>query len=71
MIADKPGAGGAKGYIYLSQQKADGYSVVWSSNSISTTFHSGQLPFDYKDLEHIARVTVENPALAVQGRIRR
>jgi tripartite-type tricarboxylate transporter receptor subunit TctC len=66
VIADKPGAGGAKGYIYLSQQKPDGYSVVWSSNSISTTFHSGQLPFDYKGLEHIARVTVENPALAVK-----
>jgi tripartite-type tricarboxylate transporter receptor subunit TctC len=67
VIDDKPGAGGAKGYIYLSQQKADGYSVVWSSNSISTTFHSGQLPFDYKGLEHIARVTVENPALAVKA----
>jgi tripartite-type tricarboxylate transporter receptor subunit TctC len=38
---------------------------VWSSNSISTTFHSGQLPFDYKHFEHVARVTVENPALAV------
>jgi tripartite-type tricarboxylate transporter receptor subunit TctC len=67
VIADKPGAGGAKGYIYLSQQKADGYSLVWSSNSISTTFHSGQLPFDYKELVHIARVTVENPALAVKA----
>jgi tripartite-type tricarboxylate transporter receptor subunit TctC len=67
VIADKPGAGGAKGYIYLSQQKPDGYSIVWSSNSISTTFHSGQLPFDYKGLEHVARVTVENPALAVKA----
>ena len=66
VIADKPGAGGAKGYIFLSQQKPDGYSVVWSSNSISTTFHSGQLPFDYKEFVHIARVTVENPALAVK-----
>jgi tripartite-type tricarboxylate transporter receptor subunit TctC len=67
VINDKPGAGGAKGYIYLSQQKPDGYSLVWSSNSISTTFHSGQLPFDYKELVHIARVTVENPALAVKA----
>jgi tripartite-type tricarboxylate transporter receptor subunit TctC len=67
VIADKPGAGGAKGYIYLSTQKPDGYSLVWSSNSISTTFHNGQLPFDYKGLEHIARVTVENPALAVKA----
>jgi tripartite-type tricarboxylate transporter receptor subunit TctC len=66
-IVDKPGAGGAVGYMYLSQQKADGHSVVWSSNSISTTFHSGQLPFDYKNFEHVARVTVENPALAVKA----
>jgi len=66
-IVDKPGAGGAIGYTYLSQQKADGYSIVWSSNSISTTFHNGQLPFDYKNLEHVARVTIENPALAVKA----
>lgn len=66
-VIDKPGAGGAVGYTYLSQQKPDGYSLVWSSNSISTTFHNGQLPFDYKNLEHIARVTIENPALAVKA----
>jgi tripartite-type tricarboxylate transporter receptor subunit TctC len=66
-IVDKPGAGGAVGYTYLSQQKPDGYSVVWSSNSISTTFHNGQLPFDYKNFEHVARVTIENPALAVKA----
>lgn len=66
-IVDKPGAGGATGYVYLSTQKPDGHSVVWSSNSISTTFHSGQLPFDYKNFEHVARVTVENPALAVKA----
>ncbi len=66
-ILDKPGAGGAIGYTYLSQQKPDGYSIVWSSNSISTTFHNGQLPFDYKNFEHVARVTIENPALAVKA----
>jgi len=66
-VLDKPGAGGAVGYMYLSQQKPDGHSVVWSSNSISTTFHSGQLAFDYKNFEHVARVTVENPALAVKA----
>jgi len=66
-IIDKPGAGGAIGYMYVSQQKPDGYSIVWSSNSISTTFHNGQLPFDYKNFEHVARVTIENPALAVKA----
>ena len=67
VILDKPGAGGAVGYTYLSQQKPDGHSIVWSSNSISTTFHNGQLPFDYKNFEHVARVTIENPALAVKA----
>jgi tripartite-type tricarboxylate transporter receptor subunit TctC len=66
-IVDKPGAGGAVGYMFMSQQKPDGYSIVWSSNSISTTFHNGQLPFDYKNFEHVARVTIENPALAVKS----
>jgi tripartite-type tricarboxylate transporter receptor subunit TctC len=66
-IIDKPGAGGAIGYTYLSQQKPDGHAIVWSSNSISTTFHNGQLPFDYRNFEHVARVTIENPALAVKA----
>jgi tripartite-type tricarboxylate transporter receptor subunit TctC len=66
-IVDRTGAGGALGYTHISQQKPDGYSIVWSSSSISTTFHSGKLPFDYKNLEHIARVTVENPVLAVKA----
>jgi putative tricarboxylic transport membrane protein len=66
-VLDKPGAGGATGYMHLSQQKPDGHSILWSSNSISTTFHAGQLPFDYKNFEHVARVIVENPVLAVKA----
>lgn len=66
-VVNRTGAGGAVGYLHLSQQKADGYSIVWSSNSISTNFHSGALPFDYKNLEHVARVTIENPAIAVKA----
>ena len=66
-VVNRTGAGGAVGYLHLSQQKPDGYSIVWNSNSISTTFHSGQLPFDYKNFEPVARVTIENPALAVKA----
>jgi len=66
-LLDKPGAGGAVGYTYLSQQKPDGYSIAWTSNSISTTFHMGQLPFDYKNFDHVARITIENPVLAVKA----
>jgi tripartite-type tricarboxylate transporter receptor subunit TctC len=66
-VVNRTGAGGAVGYLHLSQQKPDGYAIVWSSNSISTNYHSGQLPFDYKNLEHVARVTIENPAIAVKA----
>src|SRR5512142_419560 len=47
IVVDRPGAGGAIGYKYVAGQKPDGYSLVWNSNSISTTYHSGQLAFDY------------------------
>ena len=62
-----PGAGGAVGYKYVASQKPDGYFLVWNSNSISTTYHSGQLAFDYRAFDAVARVLVESPLLAVRG----
>src|SRR5437763_15330576 len=56
LVVNRPGAGGAIGYRHTAEQKPDGYSLVWSSNSISTTFHSGQLPFDYRAFDPVARV---------------
>src|SRR5262245_20568201 len=41
LVVNRPGAGGAIGYKHVASQKPDGYSLVWNSNSISTTFHSG------------------------------
>ena len=67
LVVNRPGAGGAVGYKYVAAQKPDGYSVVWNSNSISTTFHSGQLGFDYKAFDPVARVLVESPLLAVRS----
>lgn len=67
LVVNRPGAGGAVGYKYAANQKPDGYSLVWNSNSISTTFHSGQLAFDYKAFDAVARVLVESPLLAVRG----
>jgi tripartite-type tricarboxylate transporter receptor subunit TctC len=67
IVFDRPGAGGAIGYKHVASQKADGYSLVWNSNSISTTFHSGMLPFDYREFEPVARVLVESPVLAVKA----
>jgi tripartite-type tricarboxylate transporter receptor subunit TctC len=66
-VVNRTGGGGALGYVHVSQQKPDGYSIVWNSNSISTTYHSGTLSFDYTMFEPVAQVAVENPALAVKA----
>jgi tripartite-type tricarboxylate transporter receptor subunit TctC len=67
LVVNRPGAGGAIGYKYVAAQKPDGYALVWNSNSISTTFHSGQLNFDYKAFDAVARVLSESVVLAVRN----
>jgi tripartite-type tricarboxylate transporter receptor subunit TctC len=67
LVVNRPGAGGAIGYKYVQAQKPDGYSLVWNSNSISTTFHSGQLQFDYQAFDAVARVLVESVLVAVRA----
>ncbi|HLQ24243.1 MAG TPA: tripartite tricarboxylate transporter substrate binding protein [Acidiferrobacterales bacterium] len=67
IIVNRPGAGGAIGYRHVADQKPDGYSLVWNSNSISTTYHSGLLPFDYHAFDPVARVLVEAPVIAVRS----
>jgi len=67
LVANRPGAGGAIGYKYVASQKPDGYTLVWNSNSISTTYHSGQLPFDYKAFDPVARVLLESVVVAVRS----
>jgi tripartite-type tricarboxylate transporter receptor subunit TctC len=67
IVVNRPGAGGAIGYRYVAAQKADGHSLVWNSNSISTSYHSGQLPFDYRAFDPVARVLIESPVLAVRS----
>ena len=67
LVVNRPGAGGAIGYKHVASQKPDGYSLVWNSNSISTTFHSGQLQFDYKAFDAVARVLSESVVVAVKA----
>jgi tripartite-type tricarboxylate transporter receptor subunit TctC len=67
LVVNRPGAGGAIGYKHVLGQKPDGYSLVWNSNSISTTHHSGQLAADYKAFDPVARVLVESPLLVVRA----
>ena len=67
VVVNRPGGGGAIGYKYAVQQAPDGHHLVWNSNSISTTYHTGMLAFDYKSFMPIARVQVETPLLFVRG----
>ncbi len=67
LVVNRPGAGGAIGYKHVAGEKPDGYSLVWNSNSISTTYYSGQLPFDYRAFDPVARVLVESVVVAVRA----
>ncbi len=67
VVVNRPGAGGAIGYKYLAAQSPDGHHIVWNSNSISTSYHSGMLAFDYKGLDLVAQVQVETPLLVVKA----
>jgi tripartite-type tricarboxylate transporter receptor subunit TctC len=62
-----PGSGGAAGYKHVAQQRPDGYSIVWNSNSISTNYHAGILPFDFHAFDPVARASIEIPVLAVRA----
>jgi tripartite-type tricarboxylate transporter receptor subunit TctC len=67
VVINRTGAGGAIGYRHVSKQSPDGHSIIWNSNSISSTYHSGMLPFDYTAFDAVARVSVESPVLAVRS----
>jgi len=67
VVVNRPGAGGAIGYRHVAVQKPDGYSLVWNSNSISTAYHSGQLAFDFRAFDAVARALVESPIVVVKG----
>lgn len=67
VVMNRPGGGGAVGYQYAAAQAADGYHLVWNSNSISTTYHTGTLPFDYRAFAPVARVQIETPLLFVRS----
>jgi tripartite-type tricarboxylate transporter receptor subunit TctC len=67
VVVNRPGGGGAVGYRYAVAQAPDGHHLVWNSNSISTTHHTGMLPFDYKSFVPVARVQNETVLLFVKG----
>src|SRR5262245_46502629 len=66
-VVNRTGGGGAIGYSHVARQKPDGHAIIWNSNSISSTYHSGVLPFDYRTFDAVARVSIETPAIAVRA----
>jgi tripartite-type tricarboxylate transporter receptor subunit TctC len=67
VAVSRTGGGGAVGYSYVQSTPADGYNVVFNSNSISTSYYAGNTPFDYKAFDPVAQVGMEVPALAVRS----
>lgn len=65
-VVSRTGASGAVGYSYVKATPPNGYNIVWNSNSISTAYHNGNMDFDYKAFDAVARVGMEVPALAVR-----
>ena len=63
----RTGGGGAIGYTHVQSTAPDGYNVVWNSNSISTAYYQGNMPFNYEAFIPVARVSTEVPALAVRA----
>jgi tripartite-type tricarboxylate transporter receptor subunit TctC len=66
VAVSRTGGGGAVGYSHVQATPADGYNIVWNSNSISTSHYTGNMEFNHEAFVPIARVSTEVPALAVR-----
>jgi tripartite-type tricarboxylate transporter receptor subunit TctC len=66
-VVNRTGAGGAVGYTHVRGQPADGYALVWNSNSINTAYHAGNMKFDYTAFAGVAQLTSEPVSLAVKA----
>lgn len=66
-VVNRTGAGGAVGYSYVKEQKPDGYSIVWNSNSINTAYHAGNMNFNYTAFSGVAELTTEPVSIAVKA----
>ncbi len=67
VAVSRTGGGGAIGYTYVHDTKADGYNIVWNSNSVSTSHYRGNMKISYEDFTPIARISLEVPAVAVNA----
>lgn len=67
VAVSRTGGGGTVGYTYVHGTPADGYNIVWNSNSISTTHHFGNMELDLNDFAPIAQITTEVAVIAVRA----
>lgn len=67
VAVSRTGGGGAVGYSHVQSTPPNGYNIVFNSNSVSTAYHAGNMPFDYKAFDPVAQVGMEVPALAVRS----
>lgn len=65
VVVNRTGAGGAVGYNYVKARPADGYSILWASNSISTAYYAGNMKLTYRDFDPVAQVSIETGTVAV------
>jgi tripartite-type tricarboxylate transporter receptor subunit TctC len=66
-VVNRTGAGGAIGYTHVQGQPADGYALVWNSNSINTAYHAGNMKFDFTAFSGVAQLTTEPVSVAVKA----
>lgn len=66
-VVNRTGGGGAVAFSHVAEQKPDGYAVGYITNTISTNYYSGILPFDHTAYAPVARVTIETPVLVVRA----
>ena len=53
--------------VDIQSKPATGYDIVWNSNSVSTAYYSGAMPFDHTAFAPIAGIISEVPVLAVKS----
>lgn len=56
VVTNKGGAGGALAYDTVRRANPDGYTLAWVTGSLFTTTNIGNVDWDYKALDPIARI---------------
>jgi tripartite-type tricarboxylate transporter receptor subunit TctC len=66
-VVNKPGAGGAITYTFITNSKPDGQTIAWNSTSVLTTTNLGNTDFEYDAMDHIGRVEFQPQPFVVRA----